>query len=374
MIPSISSTKQLTSNTISITFNSTNQQVLKSYIERYRLFHTLNNNQYIEWPAQLINTIGTLNDSCLIDNSSQSNSFNCFNYCLSNYKCKAVSYKANKNECKLYSSSILINTQNTGLEIKILNEFSNEIKLENIPHNQKYKFKIMLYENSSNYWSELSNESKELDLTIRLNVSYKRLGFKRIEINMQQLGDTSQSLSRYNLIKNDQTISSINYQWSLVPFNSFEPKYIEYPLQNEIKNTNIDECLNKCIDRLDCIQYIWINSTEFYPNVSLNSCYLQTQLNIHKAKSFNLNFAYVGFLKNNATKLMYETNELDYKLFVEFIDPYGFKGKSNEMTIKLKTLKPSLNLSLKPFELSAGIIINLDETIDQKETILVQGN
>ena len=58
----------------------------------------------------------------------------------------------------------------TSLDLELfcfrIKDYENQALIKNLPPNHKYKFKVMVYDSGSKEWSEMSDSSAEIDMTI----------------------------------------------------------------------------------------------------------------------------------------------------------------------------------------------------------------
>ena len=81
-------------------------------------------------------------------------------------------------------------------------EYKNETVLNNIPYNNIYTFRVIVYDESSNKWSDFSDPSSpELNTKINLNLNIERIGFNSLKVTWKQIGTfTNYPISRYNIL------------------------------------------------------------------------------------------------------------------------------------------------------------------------------
>ena len=158
-------------------------------------------------------------------------------------------------------------------EIIRVSEYKNETVLNNLPYNAIYAFRVIVYDQISQKWSEFSEPSlTELNTRINVNLNVERVGLNALKVNWKQVGTfTNYPISRYNIrvSVNEQPFID-NYDKAYLNMSTIEPVYIEPLMQltfiGQVKNEL--ECAYACLSFFQCVQY----------NLNLNSdsCYLAT--------------------------------------------------------------------------------------------------
>jgi hypothetical protein len=86
--------------------------------------------------------------------------------------------------------------------------------LNNIPSNALYRFRVIIYDQFTNKWSEFSDPSSlELNMMINLSLSVERIGLNSLKCYWNQLGTFNKyHLSRFNIqVSNNEQPFIDNY-------------------------------------------------------------------------------------------------------------------------------------------------------------------
>ena len=72
--------------------------------------------------------------------------------------------------------------------------------MNNLPSNALYKFRVIIYDQFTNKWSEFSDPSLELNMMINLSLNVERVGLNSLKCAWNQLGTFNKyHISRFNI-------------------------------------------------------------------------------------------------------------------------------------------------------------------------------
>ena len=200
------------SNKVDTTYDYDNEDKAGSLeLTRYRVFVSSDDfeRENYEWPAQadyMILDSENKNAGVLFTIVDSPSTFECFHECIRNPLCSFATHVYSRDngkyECHLKSNltnlsalsghnddHVLERSHNSARILGIIylslfeitcssnllinkaffNSFKdnqNQAILKNLAPNKKYKFKVMVYDSESKEWSELSDSSSEIDMTI----------------------------------------------------------------------------------------------------------------------------------------------------------------------------------------------------------------
>lgn len=112
--------------------------------------------------AQFHEFVSDTNGQILNVTTVKSN-YECYNLCIRNPICATATMLSRKGfNCFLKSKYDSYRNPPIDSEIIRISEYKNEVRLNFLPYNQVYKFRVAVYDQISNQWSEFSDPSTEL--------------------------------------------------------------------------------------------------------------------------------------------------------------------------------------------------------------------
>lgn len=219
---------------------------------RYRVFFSTDNfnNDNNEWPVQIerlsvAEARAVSNRTRLFAIIQLANTYDCFNECIRNSLCSfAVHLKSstsNQFECHLKSSQEGLSSLEE-IEYATSIEANNHIRVagykseaivKNLPPNHAYSFRVSVYDQLSETWSEISDSfAKPVDTSLSVLIEHKKLDNGVVLIKWKQQPGNNYPLSRCTIrVQSNDDVDVLrehNQMNNLIKRNFFQSFFFDY--------------------------------------------------------------------------------------------------------------------------------------------------
>lgn len=335
-----------------------------------------------DWPSQAVD--GSCNSMMIVNKNIENigSNFECKTECINDPSCFGYEIIRNQNmlnyTCNLQSNENYPFIMTTGPFLSKSNKICGTVKaydnsalVDSLPYPNIYRFRVKVYDVNIAKWSEYSEWSQNISISLNINIDVQRTSDKELVIKWVELYGYPISRFKVIVLKNDisyteNTNIADNANEILTNYHESYENYDT--LSDNLEGTREDnetQCYYQCLKKkLNSVRGVFYKQN-LGSSITESTCFCKSSLDISNGilKNEESTVFFINSLARNYTLQNLELN-CEYKIMLECSVPFSNSSIIKSVIYKLTNFKPILNVTTDIFNLTRTLKWNLEEKIE----------